>query len=68
METTNQMVMKEFFGDITSNKYLKVLFSILLDEYSNKVFGKKFQNAERIKLSSKSITTNYFYVGIFISQ
>lgn len=43
METNNQMVMKEFFGDITSNKCLKVLFSKLLDEYSNKVFGKKYQ-------------------------
>lgn len=41
--------MKEFFGDITSNKYLKVLFSKLLNEYSNKIFGKKY----RIEPSAK---------------
>lgn len=40
MKTTTKAAMEEFFGDITSNKYLKVLFSKLLDEYSNKVFGK----------------------------
>ncbi|KJY62796.1 uncharacterized protein JG30_02510 [Bombilactobacillus mellifer] len=49
MKTTNRIVMQEFFGDIMSNKYLKVLFSKLLDEYSNKVFGKDFQ----IDLSAK---------------
>ncbi|MBC8743234.1 DEAD/DEAH box helicase [Lactobacillus sp. Marseille-P7033] len=49
MKTTNKMVMKEFFGDITSNKYLKVLFSKLLNEYSNKLFGEKY----RIEPSAK---------------
>lgn len=43
MKSTNKMIMKELFGDITSNKYLKSLFSKLLDEYSNKVFGNEYQ-------------------------